>query len=404
MADFFVNGPSATTVTGTAGDDRLTYALKSGTGGVVLDALVANPGGGYDGQFAPTGGSATPFTGIENFTFIDKVGGNDRIITGGGDDVLTGRAGSDFLSGGSGSDTLRGGNKSDRLFGGTDGDVLYGGSGRDRLFGENGHDSLYGDEDDDTIYGGDGNDFIDGGAGDDRIFGGNGDDFIIADQGLDRVKAGNGDDQVETRFGTGKDLDGGNGRDFLFAFVDDFQPGDNSLFFNMGTGRLRATEGNTSRICNITDFEDFGLHGAVDARVVGTNGANQIFGGQGNDTLDGKGGKDALFGEDGDDILDGGKRADMLDGGADNDILRGGAGTDTFVFSGGLDRIEDFKDDVDTIQIRSSLVASGTTVGDLIDGATVVGGNTVITLDAANVLTIVGLTNPDALADDLVII
>jgi len=402
MADFFVNGPSATPVNGTAGDDRLTYTLTSGPGGVVLDMLVPNPGGGYDGEFAPTGGSATPFTGIENFTFIDKVGGDDRILSGAGDDVLTGRAGRDLLNGGSGFDTLRGGNKSDRLFGGTDGDVLYGGNGGDRLFGQSGHDSLFGDNDNDTIYGGSGNDFIDGGAGDDVLFGGTGDDFIIADKGADQVFGGSGNDQIETRFDASKTIDGGDGRDFLFAFFDSFAPGDVALFFNMATGRFADSIGNIN-LSSVKNVEDFGLHGAVDARVLGTASANQIFGGHGNDYLRGKGGKDALFGEDGDDTLIGNQKADQLDGGMGNDTLRGGAGADTFVFSGGFDTIKDFKDDVDSILIRSHLVEEGTTVQDLIDGATVVNGNTVIAIDADNTLTIEGLSNPALLADDLLI-
>ena len=403
MARFFVTGPSDTVVTGTAGTDRLIYKLASGPGGVQLDSLVRNPGGGYDGAFVPTDGDATAFTGIENFTFVDQVGGNDRLIAGDGIDVLKGRAGNDRLFGGGGNDNLLGGRHRDRLFGEDGTDELHGGLGRDRLFGGDGNDMLFGEDGTDTIFGGRDNDFIDGGAGNDVIFGGGGDDFIIADRGADQVSGGFGKDQIEIQFDAPKTIDGGNGRDFLFAFFDDYDAGDMTLFFNMKTGKFVDADSGANA-STVTSIEDFAMQGQIDARVLGTGRANQIFGSFGDDVLRGRGGNDALFGDEGDDILIGNRRADFLDGGLGNDILRGGFGRDTFQFSGGHDMIASFQDDVDTVQILGSLLPDGTTVEDVIADAAVVDGDTVFTLDADNVLTINGLADPGVLIDDLIIV
>lgn len=419
MTDFTVNGPVLEMVIGTAGEDRLTYNLVSGPGGVVLSPLTLNAVSGYDGQFQPTDGDATSFAGIEHFTFVDKVGGDDTITTGDGNDLLKGRSGSDVLSGGGNSDELFGGNGRDWLYGGTEGDTLEGGNGNDRLFGEAGHDTLYGGDGNDRIFGGLdhdvieggtgndrlfgglGDDFIVGGAGDDHMFGGNGADFIIADEGADVVDTGNGNDQVETAFDTIKTLEGGDGRDMLMAFYDGAKT--DSLTFNLGTGAFGSTDANIDG-STATNFEDFVFNGDIDTKITGTDGRNEIIGGFADDVLLGKGGMDTLMGDEGNDTLLGNKKDDVLDGGADDDTMTGGRGADTFIFSGGADTITDFTDDVDTIHIRSHLVAEGTTAADLIDSATVTGGNTVITLDGGDTLTIQGLTDTSLLNDDLVLI
>lgn len=403
MADFLVKGPLATTVVGTDGEDRLTYKLLSGTGGVILDPPTVNDGGGYDGLFQTAEGLDTDFFGIEHLTFIDKVGGDDTLTATGGSDVLMGRGGNDILSGHGGSDELYGGNHRDRLYGGDDGDSLYGGNGIDRMFGESGHDSLYGGDGNDRMYGGGDNDFLDGGAGDDRMFGGGGDDFIIADQGADTVDSGLGNDQVEIAFDTAKTVDGSFGKDMLMAFFDGPAPDGVALAFNLSTGVFRSAD---TAIAGTTavGFENFAFQGALDIRVTGTDGGNELIGDTGNDRLFGKGGRDTLFGNDGDDILEGNRKADTLDGGLGDDVLTGGGGADLFDFSAGADRITDFSNNTDTVRISSSLVAEGTTVADLIDSATVTGGNTVFDFGGGDMLTIEGLTDATLLSDDLIIV
>ena len=76
-----------------------------------------------------------------------------------------------------------------------------------------------------------------------------------------------------------------------------------------------------------------------------------------------------LFGGAGDDILNGGVGPDVLDGGTGNDQLFGQSGADSFVFALGYeaDRVRDFEDDVDTIQINADLIAGNASVNTLAD-------------------------------------
>lgn len=76
--------------------------------------------------------------------------------------------------------------------------------------------------------------------------------------------------------------------------------------------------------------------------LIGTTGANILWGESGNDTLDGGTGNDILYGGAGDDTLLGGANNDtlygddgddQLDGGTGNDNLIGGAGNDTILYS-----------------------------------------------------------------------
>ena len=94
--------------------------------------------------------------------------------------------------------------------------------------------------------------------------------------------------------------------------------------------------------------------------LVGSAQANTLRGGRGHDALAGLNGADRLFGG-------GGK--DWLQGGGGADVLNGGGGADRFVFRSaaeiGLargDRIQDFRPDVDTIDL-SPLDANGALPG-----------------------------------------
>ncbi len=86
--------------------------------------------------------------------------------------------------------------------------------------------------------------------------------------------------------------------------------------------------------------------GRVDL-IKGDAGNDKLYGRAGNDTLKGGSGKDKLYGEAG---------RDTLDGGAGNDSLYGGAGADVFRFSGkwGKDKIYDFQDGLDRIDLRGN--------------------------------------------------
>ncbi len=404
MTDFIVNAPDANPITGTAGDDRLVFTLTSGTGGTILANLIANIGGGYDGVFDIPGTADTHFTGIENFTFEDGVGGDDDISTGSGDDVLIGGGGNDILRSTGGSNGMFGNAGRDRLYGGSDFDQLDGGRGNDRLYGNDGGDSLIGGGGNDRIYGGSGDDFIDAGRGNNLVYGGTGSDFIIVTNGDDRVYGGRGADFIEIEVAGAKTIDGGLGHDNLFAFYNGpVTPG--ALFkFNMNTG-FHGVVGDAASESMVTGIETYGLNGDIDAKLVGDDNDNALTSALGDDVLLGNGGKDHLWSGAGNDVLKGGAGRDRLDGGSGNDSLRGGAQADTFVFGMGADVIRDFKDDVDTIEIQSSLVTPTTTVGDIISmGYVNVGGDTVIDFGNGNVLTIQGLTDINLLSNDMVIV
>ena len=97
---------------------------------------------------------------------------------------------------------------------------------------------------------------------------------------------------------------------------------------------------------------------------VGTGFGDTLAGSGGNDRLTGAAGNDNLTGGNGNDLLFGGANADTLFGGTGNDTLYGGAGTDrltsgagadVFVFGagGGADRVLDFTDGSDRINLTA---------------------------------------------------
>ena len=90
------------------------------------------------------------------------------------------------------------------------------------------------------------------------------------------------------------------------------------------------------------------IKGLAGADVLyGKGGVDKLYGGIGNDRLSGQAGNDRLYGEDG---------KDALIGGAGNDILKGGAGADSFRFIGswGSDKVSDFENGSDRIDLRGT--------------------------------------------------
>lgn len=165
------------------------------------------------------------------------------------------------------------------------------------------------------------------------------------------------------------------------------------------------------------------LWGGGGADVIrGGYGDDTIRGGAGNDTLNGNRKHDMLIGEGGNDILRGGGGRDRLDGGAGNDRLEGGigrdklvggTGSDTFVFKDGwaVDRVSDFEDDIDTIELDDGLWGGGLTIQQVLDTyGTVVANNgnggthVELNFGSGDILKIHGITDVNALLDDITII
>ena len=204
--------------------------------------------------------------------------------------------------------------------------------------------------------------------------------------------------------------------------IDDANGGRDWLNFAAVHGDLRANLGDGGAISVNgrfwtrldTAFENL-FAGDGNDRITGNALANVIWGKRGNDVLWGMDGADKLVGGAGGDALYGGAGGDALmalsgrdtlSGGLGNDRLMGGTGADVFQFRAGTgrDRIVDFVDNVDTIQLGRYMLDGATTAAQVIARfASVVGGNTVLDFGIDRV-TIVGLTNAQHLLNDISII
>ena len=297
-------------------------------------------------------------------------GGNDDIVNRGsmqgdvylnfGDDAYNGRLGAQAaVFGEAGLDTLIGGSGDEVLDGGTEDDQLSGGGGDDRVFGRDGNDRISGGDGDDVLAGDAGADLLAGGDGADRIAGGDGDDSLEGGVGFDLMQGGAGADQLR----------GGADDDALFGDLDA-----DALWGGTGDDSLDGGDGN-----------------------------DRLEGGIGDDSLLGGVGADYLLGGAGADTLSGWISVDKLDGGLGDDILTGGSSADTFIFgrNAGNDRVTDFANDVDKLDLRAmdfasvaAVVAasSDSALGVLIDLKLVGGGTILLTgvvlssLDATDLL------------------
>ncbi len=104
------------------------------------------------------------------------------------------------------------------------------------------------------------------------------------------------------------------------------------------------------------------LYGTTAANVInGLGGSDKLYGRSGNDKVYGGTGHDRLFGEAGGDRLYGGTGRDVLSGGTGGDLLNGGSGADTFRFTGkwGADKVSDFSNGVDRIDLRGNGLSFG---------------------------------------------
>ena len=137
-----------------------------------------------------------------------------------------------------------------------------------------------------------------------------------------------------------------------------------SYSFNMQTGFFLEVADRSKNYMQIDGMEDFfGIHSHARMNITGTEGSNQIATGTGNAYVQGMGGNDTIRGKGGDDVISGGTGNDDIDGGLNDDLivggegydrLRGGIGADTFRLSAGrgFDRIMDFHDGQDKLEIR----------------------------------------------------
>ena len=203
---------------------------------------------------------------------------------------------------------------------------------------------IVGSDGDDVIVTGAGDDLLKGGRGDDELHGGAGDDGLATTAGSDTLFGGAGDDSFRsTKPGAKGVLDGGEGRDVLFARGDisgltisgietfetrgGYVRGTAEQFESFDVIRVSADGWDTPVNISLTEA------GRLDLR----------------DELEGRDAR--LFGSDGDDLLRSSGGDDELAGGAGNDTLDGGAGADTFAGGDGDDvyAVDDVRDHVDSL-------------------------------------------------------
>ncbi|MBV2360842.1 hypothetical protein KUH32_13830 [Thalassococcus sp. CAU 1522] len=253
--------------------------------------------------------------------------------------VLNGSAQNEVLDGGTGNDTITAFAGNDTLNGGDGDDVLKGNEGADRINGDGGND---------LIHAGDNNDTVLGGSGNDQIFGQNGRDLLRGGDGFDTLCGDGSDDTVE----------GGVGRDKLFG--------------GSGNDVLRGGLGNDA-----------------------------AYGGTGNDRIFGQSGDDKMLGGDGDDTMSGGHGNDTIEGGRGIDWLFGGADADSFVFARGcgVDRIRDFENNLDEIDLRDFNFA---TASQALQFADQVGADAIFDFGNGDRLIVENIA-VSALADDLLV-
>lgn len=199
---------------------------------------------------------------------------------------------------------------------------------------------------------------------------------------------------------------------------------DDSLFANTIYGDVDSAGNNFAD--DITgSFREEGIYGLEgNDKINGGGGNDFLFGGSGRDTviggngddeMFGNGGNDVLFALSGDNLMDAGAGEDIvigrqgqdtLIGGSGDDRLIGGGESDVFVFlrGGDFDTVVDFRNNVDTLEIDSRLVDGATTGQQVVDDFGLDLGNNTLLNFGEDRLLLVGVSNPNALADDILII
>lgn len=390
--DVFIGGAGTDTIVGSAWNDTFGLANVAGN----LDGIEVIDGGtGYD-KILLTGGDDTldlsDIT-VNDIELIDAGGGDDFVVGSSGDDVIRGNAGDDVLFGGEGNDTFT-------ILGNPEGfDVFIGGGGIDTILGSTwndtlglanvsgnldgieaidmggGYDRVYltGDNDSLDLSGiaVSGVELIDAGSGNDFVIGSSGDDVIRGNAGDDVLSGGEGNDTF-TILGNPEGFDifiGGSGIDTILGSIWD------------------DTLGLANAVGNLDGIEAIDMGGGYDrVRLTG-----------GNDRLDLSG--IAISGVD---LIDAGAGDDILVASVANDILMGGTGNDTFEFHTGFghDTIIDFEVGTAEAHDLIDLVDAGfADFSQLLAAASESNGDTIITIDAAQSLTLAGIGVQSLTAD-----
>jgi Ca2+-binding RTX toxin-like protein len=244
--------------------------------------------------------------------------------------------------------------------------------GIENVTGSNRAEAIIGNEQANTLSGRGGDDSISGRGGDDIVNGGAGDDVYV----FVGVEGGLGTDRFFDESGTNDRV--------LIDSLSDILPqtgrdGDD-LVVVLTTGTFRIVDHFNGHQIESLVTQD-GQSMVLAAGLVGGNGSGIIAGSHKGETLDGRGGDDFLFG---------GNGSDRLIGGDGDDRLTGGQGPDTFVFGPGFghDVVTDFSH-ADHIEFDGGVFQNFKQVQ---AASQQIGADTVITLDANDSITLLGVS------------
>jgi ELWxxDGT repeat protein len=147
-------------------------------------------------------------------------------------------------------------------------------------------------------------------------------------------------------------INGSNGSDNLFG-------GDNAEQISALSGQDTVNSGGGNDTIDGGDGDD---------RLISPSGNNSLIGGNGNDTLGSGDGNDTLDGGNGQDVLTAGSGNDNLTGGEDNDFLDAGDGNDTLSGDNGNDRLIGGSGDDSLIGGSSNDFLDGGDGNDILEG------------------------------------
>jgi Ca2+-binding RTX toxin-like protein len=205
------------------------------------------------------------------------------------------------------------------------------------------------------------------------------DDRLAGDAGNNYIAGGAGNDVLYGDIGSDV-LNGGDGNDWVYY-------GNSAAAIAVDLASQNATGGDAAGDTFVSIEHLCGSN--FDDSLAGDVGNNYIAGGGGNDTLAGGLGNDALA------------------GGIGNDTLTAGLGNDTFIFTSGFgkDVITDFVSGVGPTDLISfSLGAAFDTFAEVILVATQIGADTIITIDAADTITLSGVQISSLNIDDFIFV
>ncbi len=357
--DLLSGGADNDIINGGEGTNTLDYTNS-------LSAINADLSGGDVGSGTVIG------EGTDTVSKIQNILGSSQ------EDTIIGDAGVNILKGGSSSDTIRGGAEADKLMGESGDDYLQGGLDGDLLYGEDNIASPDGGSDwadysyitDTTAINADLSQSkiedasdatnVDTTVGIENIRGTKNSDTLKGDDNTNTLLGGDGDD---TLFGSkGSDRFDGEGHtsyDTLDYSNVDF--GDGGHGVNVNLGSTTASDDGYGTIDTILNIE----------KVIGTQGADILFGSTANDIFLGGDGADVIEGLAGNDTLSGNAGADIIKTGSGDDTVHGGADEDTIYGESGANEL--FGDE------GADIIYTG------IDNDKVTGGDGVDTLNYATI-------------------